>query len=245
MAGSTTDPRIPLVRTEGKQFEEGYPTLHSSDLVAEPVLRTESRSDRTRAAEAALGFAPSLYFYVGFAHPDFGDAVLVYEPESFDANPGGATPFDTGGLYHQYIRADGVTTPDERRTYVARHEVGLDQWRAQFAAYLAAHFSTPAAYVRGDRPIVDDASRRLSTAADRRAWTWEVRLYRDHPAFDQLRAAYLSFDYFEEIRASLQTATASQRSLWLHRLATGILRPMGLAESPHHVAIDEIANGCP
>ena len=73
--------RVPILRAEGKVFAEGYPTLGATELVHAPVLLRESRSDSARAAEASFGFEPSLYFYVGFSHPSFGDVVLVYEPE--------------------------------------------------------------------------------------------------------------------------------------------------------------------
>jgi hypothetical protein len=106
-----TNPRVPLLRAEGKVFSEGYPTLGSTAFVHAPVLLRESRSNTARDAEASFGFEPSLYFYVGFSHPSFGDAVLVYPPESFDLDQGGATPFDGVVLYaaHELI---GPGEPD-------------------------------------------------------------------------------------------------------------------------------------
>ncbi len=68
---------IPLVRTEGKIFAGGEPTLDPKNFIDETALQVASRSDKARAAEAAFGLGASLYFYAGYACPRFGDAVLV------------------------------------------------------------------------------------------------------------------------------------------------------------------------
>lgn len=234
---------MPLLRAEGKIFPEGYPTLGPAALATSAPLQRESRSDRTRDAEASLGFSPSLYFYAGYAHPDFGEAVLVYEPESFDRDPGGATPFDSGGFHHGYIRVRGVTSARARRAYVAEHDVPLQEWRGRFSRYLAQHFESSVAYVRGRPPIRDDRSHRLHDGRDRRAWTWELRLYRDHPVMERLQRAYLSFDYAQELREHLRNGDPAVMALWSRRFRDGIIKAVEPGQSPHEIALDEIASG--
>jgi hypothetical protein len=233
--------RVPLLRAEGKVFSEGYPTLGPADLLTVTLLRRESRSDRTREAEASFGFQPSLYFYVGFSHPSFGEAVLVYAPESFDRDQGGATPFDSGGFHLDHIVVGGVTSSSAKRAYVEQHDVRLRAWRRHFARYMAAHFESPIAYVQGRRPTRDDRSHRLRDGTDRRAWTWELRLHRDHPVMDHLQRAYLSFDYEQELREHLRTGDPGLMAVWSRRFREGIIRGVEPGQSPHHVALDEIA----
>lgn len=223
-------------------FLEGYPTLGPTEFVSPSVLLRESRSDRTRAAEASFGFQPSLYFYVGFSHPSFGDAVLVYEPETFDIDQGGATPFDSGGFHLDHIIVARVTSTAAKRAYVERHDVPLGAWREYFAQYVAEHFQSAKAYVQGQRPTKDDPTHRLRDGTDQRAWTWELRLHRDHPVFDGLRHAYLSRDYTEEIREHLRTSSTIDLEVWSRRFERGIIRDVEHGRSPHRVAIDEIAS---
>jgi len=239
-----TDPRVPLVRAEGKVFAEGYPTLGPMEFVNAPVLLRESRSDSARAAEDSFRFEPSLYFYVGFSHPSFGEAVLVYEPESFDLDQGGATPFDSGGFHLNHIVVAGATSLTAKQEYVKRSDVPLSAWREGFARYVAEHFESAKAYVQGRRPTKDDPSHRLRDGTDQRAWTWELRLHRDHPVFDQLRHAYLDHDYAEEIREFLRTGDPNNLEVWSRRCGQGIIKNVEPGRSPHRVAIDDIARIC-
>ena len=239
------DRRIPLVRAEGKIFDEGYPTLGAAEFVSETPLLRESRSDRSREAEAAFGFEACLYFYVGWSHPSFGDVVLLYEPDRFDADSGGATPFDSGGFYLDYIKVVGVQTAPEKLAYVHERNVALDAWRREFGRYVSRHFASVKAYVLGDRPTSDDVSHRLRDASERRAWTWEVRLERDHPVMEHLRCAYLSHDYAEEVRERLRGLTPAAMALWYGRFRDGIIRAVDLGQCPHRVAVDEIAGALP
>lgn len=239
---SGPEPRVPLLRAEGKVFLEGYPTLRPAELVTDALLRRESRSDRTRDAEASFGFAPSLYFYVGYSHPSFGEAVLIYEPESFDLDQGGATPFDSGGFHLDYILVRDVTSARAKRAYVEQHDVPSQVWRRHFLRYLAEHFESATAYVKGQRPKKDDRSHRLRDGTDRRAWTWELRLHRDHPVMDHLRRAYLSFDYEQELREHLRNGAPTVMAMWSRRFRDGIIRGVAPGRSPHTVALDEIVS---
>lgn len=233
--------RIPLLRTEGKSFDEGYPTLGPAEFAAVTPLLVESRSDKARAAERALGLGDCLYFYAGYAHPGFGDAVLVYEPEWSDAESGSATPFDTGGFHLGYLKVEGVTSETEKKAYVALQRCELSVWRSRLDAYLTKYFASPAAYVRGERPVEDDPTHRLRDARERRAWTWEIRVHGDHDLLDQLRNAYLAADYAEQVREHLRAAVASTRAAeWQERFRAGIVKVADLGDTPHAMAQEEI-----
>jgi hypothetical protein len=234
--------RIPLLRTEGKSFAEGYPTLGPAEFAAVTPLLVESRSEKARAAERALGLGDCLYFYAGLGHPSFGDAVLVYEPEWSDTESGGATPFDTGGFHLNHTLVEGVSSEVEKKAYVASQSCELAAWRSQLDGYLAEYFASPAAYVRGESPTKDDPTHRFRGARDRRAWTWEIRSHRDHGLLEGLRNAYLASDYAEQVRESFRTAADPTRAVeWQARFRAGIVRVADHGGTPHAMAQEEIA----
>lgn len=198
---------IPLIRTEGKQFEEG-PTLSPASLLGLPALRRASKSDVTRRVEAAFGLGDCLYFFAGHACPDFGDVVLVYDGDMADGDEGSATPFDTGGLHagHVHYSSSHVESQAE---YCKQHAQPLSSWRERAREYLEEHFESPSHYVEGAAPRMDDPSGRLKHPKNsRRAWTWEVRIHRDHPIGDSLRGVWFSEDFYEDLRREAGMAGA-------------------------------------
>lgn len=197
---------IPLVRTEGKTFAGG-PTLSADRFLALPPLERASKSAATRRAEAALELGDCLYFYAGYACPRFGDVVLVYEPAMADSADGGATPFDTGGLFNGLVRVvpplDGEVDA-VKAAFCAKHRVQLHRWRAEVVPYVTEHFVLPADYVGGARPRSDDGTGRFTDVENRReAWTWEIGLHQDHDLASDLRRAWMSPDYFEAVRQAV------------------------------------------
>jgi len=137
-----------------------------------------------------------------------------------------------------------MTAPG-KRAYVDSHSAPLSTWRSQFARYIQPTTSRPQARTcRRHRPTEDDPTHRLRDATDRRAWTWELRLYRDHPAFDRLRKAYLSHDYAEEIRELLRAGDPRNFEVWSRRLSQGIIESVVPGQSPHHVALDDVSRAC-
>ncbi len=84
--------KMPLIHVSGG-------TVPFERLVSEPPgeiptsAHPEYCSDLTRRAERLLGLAPSVYFYAGRAHPDFGDVALVFAPGCEASHTGSVTPF--------------------------------------------------------------------------------------------------------------------------------------------------------
>jgi hypothetical protein len=202
---------IPLVRTEGKDFPDG-PTLQPELFVELPMLRRASKSAVARKAETELDLGDSLYFFAGHACPDFGDLVLAYEPDMADSAEGSATPFDTGGLSEGHVQAQALDTGEEKAAYTRRHLVELRTWREDVEAYIAEYFPSKEAYVKGGKPSRNDPSGRLHHPEnhDRRAWTWEIRLWRDHPIEQSLRKAWCSRPYFRGIRLALRKSSSKE-----------------------------------
>ncbi len=232
---------LPLVRTEGKAFLRG-PTLSPDRFVELPLLSRASKSEETREVERCFGLGDSLYFFVGHACPNFGDLVLIYEPTLAETGCGGATPFDTGGLYCGKVHADVALTLSERTLYCASHAITLAELPNAVCDYLQRHFSSPTSYVRGHSPTTDDLSGRLRHAANsRRAWTWEVRLWRDHPIRDSLRRIWMSADYAASVRDFVTNASPGSATDCEELLHSGVVRSVPSGQMPHGHAEQEIA----
>lgn len=229
--------RVPLVRVEGKTYTV-RPDLSMTPArfaQAEP-LDPEARDQIARDTEAAYGLGECLYFYAGFACPDFGDVVLVYEPELSDGHPGNASSFDTGGMFKRYIQGSGLTTDAERAAHAAADLVPLASWRTRLDAWLTEHFPDVIAYLDDTRPFGADPSGRLSHPAnDRRAWTLEVRLWDEVALFELLAFAVVRQDFL--LAALAQAGAGSLRDRLLDLLgadrlvASGPLEPCAVATS--------------
>ena len=237
---------IPLVRTDGKHFAEGV-TLTPERFVRGGMLKRASKSPLTRSVEQAYALGDSLYFFAGHACPCFGDVVLAYEPSALDDDEGGATPFDTGGLFGRRIFAkdwDALTPEAEaeaRRDFVAANQYSLLGWRRALDDSLREYFVTPKAYVQGDRPRKDDKiGRLLHPGNSRRAWTWEVRAHNDHPISEGVKRVWAAADYADAIRQHVLTLDEEERRAWNDGVGRCIIAA-NAGESPHTRAETEIA----
>lgn len=189
------------------------------------MLFRKSKTEGTRAVEDDFGLGDCLYFYAGHACPEFGDVVLVYEPDWTITRRGGATEFDTGGLHAGLVKANGAENAAARVQYFQAHDVGLSVWPAEFTGYVKRHFTSAGAYVRGERPTKDDDSGRLlHPDNERRAWTWEVRLLEDHPAFEDVINIYVTPDYFEDLRREILSLGDSDRRKWIDWLRVTFIK---------------------
>jgi hypothetical protein len=212
-------------------------------LIAFPTLKRASKSARTLQAEGLLELGDCLYFFASHACPSFGDLVLAYSAEMADTDQGSATPFDTGGLAHDFIQADTLDGGESRNRYNRRHAVELHEWRVAAAAHIHEYFSSRDAYVLGERPTRNDDSGRLLHPGndDRRAWTWEVRIWRDHPIEQALQKAWASADFFEGIRHQLRRSTSREAQRCGEMIATRTLSSAPPGEPVHPLAEQEIA----
>ena len=221
---------VPLVRTDGKVFADGD-TLTPERMIRDPRLLRSSKTEVTRETERVLGLGDSLYFYAGHACPEFGQIVLVYAPEWSSSEPGGATPFDTGGLRLGYVKGTGT---DDPVSYCKHHRVDLTSWTGEFAAYIETSFSSPSAYVLGERAQVDDSTGRLLHPENaRRAWTWELQIQADHELLANLKLLCVQSELSEALRRELRALPDDEAAAWIDLLSSPVFRvaPAG-AEAP-------------
>jgi hypothetical protein len=169
--------------------------------------------------------------YVGHACPDFGQIVLVYAPDWSSFKPGGATPFDTGGLKLGYVKGSGTEDPV---SYYNAHRVDLTSWASEFITYIRTHFSSPQAYVLGNRASVDDPTGRLLHHENaRRAWTWELQVEADRELLADLSLLCVQSEVSEAIRRELRALSDDDAIVWINLLSSSVFRvaPAG-AEAP-------------
>ena len=154
------------------------------ERLADLVLgRTQNldTGDSTREAERELGIAPSFYCYVGRSEGAFGWAILLFdvETERVRDDDRGICPFDTGGLWHQFIRCRTSLSNDERRALFAKHDRKLREWPTAVVEYLSANYGQVVDYITGKPPREPVEEFLPQPANSSRAWTWEGRARRE------------------------------------------------------------------
>ena len=141
---------------------------------------SRQRSQRTRQAEAGLGIhgAPH-YFYAMRTERAFGVAVFFFRetqstewPEGID----GATPFDSGGLWHGKVRTSPPADHPGIREIFRTLREPLASWTPAFDEYIAANYRSVNEYIEGARPSTGTAPIIPGPPNSSRAWTWEVRI---------------------------------------------------------------------
>ena len=103
------------------------------------------RVPKTIQAESGLGIAGlPVYYFVMRTERAFGRVVFVYVcHEAVDSPPdGGATPFDSGGLWHGHVHTDPEMAQDEKRHFFAEATVQLSDWNETFEAYVRENYPT-------------------------------------------------------------------------------------------------------
>jgi hypothetical protein len=137
--------------------------------------------DKTRAAEAGFGLAPSTftYWFVGRTDRDYGEVVSVWRPLGplSSGSDGGLCPFDTGGLWHR--RFCPTATRAEVVAIFNVHTGPLSGHPQRVAAALARDYHSVGDYIDGLPPSIGAPELNLCSPTDPRAWTWESRLKKD------------------------------------------------------------------
>ncbi|MCO6459495.1 MAG: hypothetical protein J5I93_29635 [Pirellulaceae bacterium] len=144
-------------------------------------------SDETRRAEALLGYPPSVYFYAGRAHPEFGNLALAFDAGVQVGRIGSVTPFDSGGIVWQPDPHIQVRLADDsmqgRVDYCHQSLLSLEEWRDGLGRVLAAYFDQLQDYWTG-RPVRFDPEGLFELNDDWRCWTFEIRLAEPQPILD-------------------------------------------------------------
>lgn len=218
--------RVPLVRVEGKIYNL-HPNLSLTEerfAQAAPLDR-DARDQIARDAERRYGLGACLYFYAGYACPEFGTVVLAYHPTLADGRSGNASSFDTGGMFKGYIQGTALNTEADRDALVAADLCALGLWETRLTDWVSTHFSSLDDYLNNERPRMDDPSGRLlHPRNDRRAWTFEVRLHDDVPLFDHLAFAIVKQPYFQSALSHALRASPADHDRLLDLVHRGLLR---------------------
>lgn len=165
--------KVPLLHVDPSLFDliENPPHEFSTNAIG-------GKSEKTQRAEELLGLPPSVYFYAGRAHPDFGSSAFAFAAGCEESHTGSASPFDTGGLLsdppHIKVRLEPTDGKSERVAFGKASEMPLDRWRNAFGKCLAAYFDSDLDYWH-KRPSVPDPEGLFELNDDWRAWTFEIR----------------------------------------------------------------------
>lgn len=160
-----------------------------------------------------------------------GDTALWMHPDVEGGASGGASPFDTGALETGRLRPWHTASNDARWAVHQSRAHALPVWRGQFATWLDEVYNAPETYIetsRGRRASGDPdkgpdpdgvfASNgpRDPSGADRRAWTWEVRLA-DKVALRHTEALLLPRRLVEDARRWKKASGSPARLFFLER----------------------------
>ena len=206
--------QLPLVTVvSDKAFAKGQ-THH---LLSDEKAELAGRETIPVKVEKLCELQPSQYFFASLAEPDFGVVGLAYSPEVESGLSGSANPYDTGGTLAQRCDPFGEISDEEIESRISELQGQtnsvISSWRLDLQKYLEDYYDTPNDYVLGKRPdvIPKDAHRDLparfeENKADRRAYTWEVRVYQKLPIGENLEKLATDAGTFRAMqRATSQT----------------------------------------
>lgn len=167
-----------------------------------------------RAAEEAMGWTPTVYFYAGRVHPSYGDVKLAFSTDDMP-QPVRVAPFDTGGMVPYSGNSRSITPKGfTGTTFVVQavNECGTDDWRTKMAVWLAAYFyPDPLNYFKAQRPAQLDPEQIYSASTTpqqggdffHERWTWEVHFDKSINILDHCVAWCMSNSLLCELRKRL------------------------------------------
>lgn len=178
---NSTERSYPLLATglpEGTRSIMGWRESLTRIIRRQWSSRRPSR--RTQLAEAGLGIqGKPCYFYAMRTERAFGLAVFFFRETRDPGWPEGAhgaTPFDSGGFWHDKIHTLPPDTAREKKEIFLVHDQPLPFWGQAFQEYIAANYNSMEEYVEGRPPIVGSRPIIPGPPNTSRAWTWEVRV---------------------------------------------------------------------
>ena len=137
-------------------------------------------STRTQQAEAGLGIEGTpCYFYAMRTEHAFGLAVFLFreiQDTGWPEGVRGATPFDSGGFWHDKVHSEPQAEPHEKKALFLVHDRPLSCWSQAFKEYIDANYNFVDEYVEGLPPSVGTDPIIPGPPNTSRAWTWEVRV---------------------------------------------------------------------
>jgi hypothetical protein len=214
---------MPLVHYPAKTRLEDW-ARWPDGLLSNSVRGTPSVSgdfEQLRASHVFFYAGPSCYHH----RAAIGDAVLYFDPATEDGKSGSAGPFDSGALEEPTpkLRPWAQQSVRERWDLLMQHKSTIANWRDRFREWLAMSYDDPDRYLdtsadrwsAGQPDRLDPAeilehngSRGYATygadCADRRAWTWEVRI-EERVSYTHVRALHVPARRFRKAQQIADT----------------------------------------
>jgi len=177
----------------------GRPCAHATEIedllekLAQEELFDVEGAASTSEAESVVGWAPSIYWYVGTTNRSHGAlAVGEWNPNlasSAEVSIAGVCPFDTGGLLVEPPKYEcGVAQRPERVQYVGRHVHALHDWHPRIRTALWESHDRFADYVDGGPPSIAPTENVHThfdgSTDDGRPWSWEGRVAKSEYALE-------------------------------------------------------------
>ena len=159
------------------------------ELVTNAILGnwpTPNRSPNTIDAENGLPISGTpYYFYVErtlrpyvfviFLHKQVASLEEQGHDNEIGTNREGATPFDSGGLWHSHVQTHPLLNELAKKQFFLRQNVPLTSWRHRFDAYVNHNYSRIHEYICGVSPKHGTPPIIAGPPNESRAWAWEVR----------------------------------------------------------------------
>ena len=137
-------------------------------------------SPNTIQAETGLGIdGTPYYFFAMHTERAFGFAVFFFQARRKSAwqdEVNGATPFDSGGLWHDNLRTTRPINDHQKRKIFRTNQYSLSTWVREFNRYIHNNYNSINKYIYGERPSIGVAPIIPKPPNTSRAWTWEVRV---------------------------------------------------------------------
>ena len=228
-------------KVKGRDWREAVASIILNEMERLPV------GEKTAEAEAGLGLKSSLYWYILRAEELFGYAVFLWRANVSDWLPdqGGMSPFDSGGLWHDYIQTTSPLVDDEaKRVLFAQNSRGLRGWNDVFRSYLSDNYDNPQDYILGLPPRFGVPQILKQSPNSAQAWTWEARVAREafNAGLVALQTLYWrqnqedSFLLWIEGASRYDDLIQERLTLWVQ--AHGVICPV--SESPTQQAVRDL-----
>lgn len=140
--------------------------------------RLIEQGEKTRQAENGLGFQASAYFFAGRCEPSFGDSAILFDASEVDA--ASVTPFDTGGLWFDHIRANPNVRTECKGDFVRDSTFDAPAGQEAYEGWINTNFANCDDYTRGVIPSIGcHIDVIIVDGSDSRCWVWECRIPRE------------------------------------------------------------------
>lgn len=176
------------VLTDSRSRASRFPLVHRTGSANIRTVLAERRltaGEPCTEREIRCGIPSAAYFFLGCAAYPEGSVAFLAHSSLLNRARATFTPFDTGSLEkYARVRDQARWEALDKDDFLAAH-LGQGCEAIIFAGdYVAAHFKSPADYVRRPQrsePDFPTYHGLESTSGDRRAWSIEIQLHDDLP----------------------------------------------------------------